>query len=70
MVPLTAQDGLKMAQRAPPQGGSRALKEEPLESPKRQKPMVSLRCFIDFWSLAFPGFRQLKTAQEAPKIAP
>ena len=65
---MTAQDGLKMAQRAP-QDGSRGLQEEPLESPKKQKPMVFLRFFIDCWILTFPGFRQLKTAQETSKVA-
>ena len=32
--------------------------------------MVFLRVVIDFWILTFPGFRQLKTAEEASKIDP
>ena len=32
--------------------------------------MVSLKLSIDFWILTFLGFRQLKTAQEASRIAP
>ena len=35
-----------------------------------QKPMVFLKLFIDFWILTFPGFRQLKTAQDTSNIAP
>ena len=67
--PTTAEDGLKMVQKAP-QDGSRGLQEEPLESRKKQKSMVFLRCFIELSILTFPGFRQLKTAQETSKIAP
>ena len=66
---MTAQDGLKRAQRGP-QDGSRGLQEEPPEGPKRQKTTVFLKLFIDFWILTFLGFRQLKTAQEASRIAP
>ena len=32
--------------------------------------MLFLKMFIDVRILTFPGFRQLKTAQEASKIAP
>ena len=66
---LTAQDGLKRAEKAP-HDGFRGVREEPPEGPKRQKPMVFLRFFIGFWILTFLGFRQLKTAQEASRIAP
>ena len=66
---MTAQDGLKMAREAP-KDGSRGLREEPQESPRKQKTMVFLWFLIDLWILTFPGFRQLKTAQEASKIAP
>ena len=58
---MTAPNGLKRAQRGP---------QEASRGPKRQQPMVFHRFFIDFWILTFPGFRQLKTAQEASKIAP
>ena len=52
------------------QDGSIWLQEESPEGPKTQKTMIFLRLFIGFWILTFPGFRQLKTAQQAPKIAP
>ena len=67
--PMTAQDCLKRAQRGP-QDGSRGLQEEPLEGPKKQKTKVILKLFIVFWILTFLDFRQLKTAQEASRIAP
>ena len=67
--PMTAQDGLKRAQRGP-QDGFRGLHEEPLESTKKQKQSIFMWFFIDFWLLAFLGFRQYQTAQEASRIAP
>ena len=64
-----AQDGPKRAEKAP-HDGFRGLHEEPPEGPKKQKTMDFLRFFIGFWILTFLGFRQLKTAQEASRIAP
>ena len=60
--PMAAQDGLKRAQRGP-LDGSRELQEEPPEGPKRQKQWFRW-FFIDCGILTFPGFRQLKKAQE------
>ena len=66
--PMTAQDCLKKAQRGPKtaqEGSKRSLGRA-----DEAKTNGFLKLFIDFWILMFPGFRQLKTGQEASKIAP
>ena len=72
---MTAQDGLKIAQKCP-QDGSRGPKtaQEVSErtirkGPKRPKSSISLTLLIDFGVITFPGFRQFKTAQEASEMA-
>ena len=70
--PIWPHDGSIWPQecRQAPHDGFTGLYEESPEGPKKQQIMDSLKFFIGFWILTFLGFRQLKTAQEASRIAP